>query len=339
MNYLCKRIVTLTYRGKERNIMYIDDINFITARELQQKTIDPINYIIPDLLPEGLAGLAGSPKAGKSYMSLNIAFAVSRGKDVFDKFKTNKSSVLYLPYEDNERRLQDRIEYMLDEDDDNAPENIIYPDMRFFPPLNEGGLKIIAKLLEKIPDIKLVIVDTLARAITLSSSKFKNQYIEEYEIATELQKFAIEKKICILCTHHTTKGESDNIFNLIQGSVGLTAGFDTLFVINKEKQNTFLHSTGRDIESNKFAVEFNKESFKWKILDYRPSIDTTPEREDIIELFDNDENKILTPREISSLLDKKPSAVSRLLTKINNEGYLIKVKTGQYKLPPKSTII
>lgn len=318
--------------------MYIDDINFTTARELQQKKIDPINFIIPDLLPEGLAGLAGSPKAGKSYLAHNIAYAVSSGKVVLDRFTTNKCSVLYLPYEDNERRLQDRMENVMDEDDENAPDNVIYPDLKYFPPLNEGGLKTIAKLLDQKPDIKLVIIDTLARAIQLSNSKFKNQYLEEYDIATQLQKFAIERRICLLCLHHTTKGEADNIFNLIQGSIGLTAGFDTLFVINKEKGKQYLYTTGRDIESNRFSVEFNEESFKWRILDDVTN-NVSPERQEIFQLFNNDYQKVLTSPEIANLLKKKKPAVRRLLSKMYDEGKLTKEKTGLYKLAPKQLIV
>jgi len=44
--------------------------NLIIAKELQIKEFPPINWIVDDILPEGLTILAGKPKLGKSWSEL-----------------------------------------------------------------------------------------------------------------------------------------------------------------------------------------------------------------------------------------------------------------------------
>lgn len=46
---------------------------------IQHKVFDPLRWIAPDILPEGLTMLVGKPKAGKSFMALDLAVAVSSG--------------------------------------------------------------------------------------------------------------------------------------------------------------------------------------------------------------------------------------------------------------------
>lgn len=53
-----------------------------TAAELQAMDFPPVNWIVPDILPEGLALLCGKPKLGKSWLALDMACAVAVGSTV-----------------------------------------------------------------------------------------------------------------------------------------------------------------------------------------------------------------------------------------------------------------
>ncbi len=101
-------------------------INLISARDIQLMKIPPIRWIIKDLLPEGLAILAGSPKVGKSWFAQNIGISVANGTKALGYFDTEKSSVLYIALEDNFRRIQDRINNNLSSElDKTAPRKSI----------------------------------------------------------------------------------------------------------------------------------------------------------------------------------------------------------------------
>ena len=69
----------------------------------------PPQWLIEGLLPEGLSILSGAPKIGKSWLSLQIALAVTTASPLFGRVPNSEKSVLLLALEDNERRLKDRI--------------------------------------------------------------------------------------------------------------------------------------------------------------------------------------------------------------------------------------
>ena len=80
----------------------------ITAEELLSTPLPPVKWIIPGLLPAGLALFAGPSKAGKSWLTLWLCLQVAQGKPVWGR-EIEPRTVLYLSLEDTFNRLQDRL--------------------------------------------------------------------------------------------------------------------------------------------------------------------------------------------------------------------------------------
>ena len=80
----------------------------ITAEELLSTPLPPVKWIIPGLLPAGLALFAGPSKAGKSWLTLWLCLQVAQGKSVWGR-EVEPRTVLYLSLEDTLNRLQDRL--------------------------------------------------------------------------------------------------------------------------------------------------------------------------------------------------------------------------------------
>ena len=80
----------------------------ITAEELLSTPLPPVKWIIPGLLPAGLALFAGPSKAGKSWLTLWLCLQVAQGKPVWGR-EIEPRTVLYLSLEDTLNRLQDRL--------------------------------------------------------------------------------------------------------------------------------------------------------------------------------------------------------------------------------------
>ena len=57
----------------------------ITAEELLSTPLPPVKWIIPGLLPAGLALFAGPSKAGKSWLTLWLCLQVAQGKPVWGR--------------------------------------------------------------------------------------------------------------------------------------------------------------------------------------------------------------------------------------------------------------
>ena len=108
-------------------VLKLSSLQLISARNIQEMDLPPINWIVKELLPEGLAILAGRPKLGKSWMALNIALAVANGNNALGFFETVKYKVLYIALEDNYLRIQSRMNNILNcEMDKRAPENLFF---------------------------------------------------------------------------------------------------------------------------------------------------------------------------------------------------------------------
>jgi len=308
-------------------------IELIDAKQIQDMEIPGINWIIRDLLAEGLAILAGRPKIGKSWMALDIAIAVARGFNTIGYFETSKSGVLYIPYEDNFRRLQSRMKMILTGSAfEEAPSNLYYPKDNFsFPKLNENGIEEIEKLLDANPDIKLVVIDTLGRGIADKGRKDRSIFNADYDLSSKLQKLAISRSICILLLHHTRKEKTENVFDQIAGSTGLTAGVDTMLVLREKNNQHILHVTGRDVMESEYAVEFDETGCVWRVAGKLSEVKMTAEREEIYELIKSYGRPMRTG-EISDALGKTKSNISKMLGKMVKDDVLVSISYGVYDL-------
>ena len=94
----------------------------ITAGALLATPIPPVKWIIPGLLPAGLAIFAGPSKAGKSWLTLWLCLQISQGKSVWGR-EIEPRTVLYFSLEDTLGRLQERLYKLVDAEED--PERLI----------------------------------------------------------------------------------------------------------------------------------------------------------------------------------------------------------------------
>ena len=101
----------------------------------------PIKYVVPGIIVEGLTLLAGKPKLGKSWLLLHAAAAVAGADSSFTLgVQCVEGDVLYCALEDNLRRLQSRLTKLLGISQDWPTRLDFYCEM---PRLAAGGLDII----------------------------------------------------------------------------------------------------------------------------------------------------------------------------------------------------
>src|SRR3712207_941948 len=88
----------------------------ISASDLLRKQFDPLRWIVPEIIPEGLTLLAGPPKIRKSWLCLDLALAVAGYGHFLDEVELETGDVLYLALDDTHRRLQERSQRLLGAD-------------------------------------------------------------------------------------------------------------------------------------------------------------------------------------------------------------------------------
>ncbi len=212
----------------------------------------PINWVIENILPEGMTILAALPKIGKSWLALQIAIAVENALEVLG-FKVKKGRSLYCAYEDNRKRIKRRFKTKGVKAEDKRPDFIFKSCS-----LTEGLEDQIEDWIKTTPGAQLVVIDTYAKTLPKSNKRnFKERYEIDSQNLSGLQRIALDYNIAILIIHHTTKGKLDDTFNEISGSVGIQAIADTLWVISSDRKkgkDPILEITGRDIEQEAYQI-------------------------------------------------------------------------------------
>ena len=237
--------------------------NFDSAAYLLSRDIPPQRWIVEKMLPEGLTLLCGAPKAGKSWLALDIALHVASGMP-FWNHPTSAGRVLYLALEDGERRLKARIETLIASSDGLEPGQL-YPCFSV-PPIEQGfAAELDNELRGEHDRIIMVVIDTLGRVREPSRL---DGYQRDYAQLAELKKVADKHHIALLVVHHLRKMKSDDPFDMISGTQGILGAADGAFVLRRNSRtdrNGKLFFTGRDADDQQYAVQFG-EDCRWNLL-------------------------------------------------------------------------
>lgn len=311
----------------------METLKLITASDLEAKNIPPANWAIEGFIPEGLTILAGAPKSGKSIFALNLALALSSDAEIIGKKSKTIKNVLYLPYEDSERRLQNRIKKMKEGLLIKNEPKTFFPNDCNPPKIDIEDLNNIGILIKE-NNIDIIIIDTLGSSIKNAIKKTLRSYMDEYELLNTFQRFALNNKISLILLHHTRKAKAkgNNFFDEISGTRGITGSADANFILEKNKIQSKLTIQGRDLEDLEFGLEFDPTYLIWKSMGIEPKVSLTPEQKSIIAVFNNDPEKELKPIEIAKLLNKEDTNIRPTIGKLNDLGLLHQDTYGKYKL-------
>jgi hypothetical protein len=253
--------------GISRPVKEFKPIKAITAKELAEMDIPPIEWIVRGILPVGLLMIGAPSKYYKSYMALGICVSVCNGEK-FLGFDSEKHGCLYLDLESTKRRPKNRLKQILKEKD--FPSNLyVITGTDGVGRIGEGFEAQIEYQLQEHPDIKLIIVDVF-QMIRQPAKRNQSGYDRDYEDFKILKEIADKHNIGLMLIHHTRKmKDPSDVFNELSGSVGVMGALDCAWVISKEDRYSdegTLHITGRDMETQKIKIRFNKTTFQWEYI-------------------------------------------------------------------------
>lgn len=232
--------------------------NTIDGETLMTIPLQPINFIIENLLSEGLHILAGSPKVGKSWLALWLSVAVAKGEDVWGN-KVKQGDTLYLCFEDSQIRIQNRLFDITDEATDAV--NFCTENAMLGGELEER----IINFIKEHPDTVLIIIDTLQMIRNTSKD---NNYANDYSDLTILKNLADKYGIAILLIHHLRKEYDKDPFNRISGTTGIQGAVDSSFILVEESRGSkvaTLSCVGRDIDYREIKLERDEDNI-WQVV-------------------------------------------------------------------------
>ena len=180
-----------------------------------------------------------------------MALAVAHGGTAFSSVVIPEvRNVSYLSVEDPPALLKDRLAIISQGED--LPNNLHIIDDMQGKKLDAVGLKMLAQHLDE-KGSEMLIVDTWMHVLPETDVK-GTSYDIDYNVLIPIQKFAHRRNMAVILVTHTRKAaDIDNVFNQIQGSVGMQAACDTLMLLSHDSGSKTLHLSGRRIQSDQFA--------------------------------------------------------------------------------------
>lgn len=225
-----------------------------SASALRGMTFAPTQFVVANLIPQGLTLLAGKPKSGKSWLALDIAAAVATGGEVLSSDAASAGDVLYAALEDTAPRMQSRL--TLQREGLDWPDNLtLWHEMQ---PLDRGGEAELRNWIAAHPNAKLIIIDVLKK---VRPAKLKNEdpYDHDYRTLMPLKKISDETGVSVIVIHHTRKAAAEDIFDTVNGTLGLTGAADMTVILTKDKEGALiLAGQGRDVEEFIHGADFDE---------------------------------------------------------------------------------
>ncbi|GAB3075401.1 hypothetical protein GCM10027053_46390 [Intrasporangium mesophilum] len=219
---------------------------------LDEQDFPPLHWTVPGLVPEGFGLLTGSPKVGKSWLSLDLCLAVATGGRALQHVRVGPARpVLLLALEDGHRRLQARARDLLAGEAIPANLNVIITAQPA-----EVPLLIEAWLTAHSGSNPLVVLDTLGRILP-AAIQGETQYQRDYRVAATLKRLAdAHPGSTVLCVHHTRKMTATDWMDTTSGTQGLNGAADFTISVSRERnsEEAVLRVTGRDVPEGEYAV-------------------------------------------------------------------------------------
>jgi len=312
------------------------------GRWLRAQRFDPLRFAVPGLIPEGFTLLIGPPKAGKSWLLLDMLLAVAAGGRALGTIPTGPPRrVLYLALEDGDRRMQSRCAHLL-----GALGEI--PDLFTYATIVAPGAAaaLIESYLDRYPDTALVVVDTLGKVMP-PAAQGESAYQRDYRVGSALKRLSERRSgLAVVVAHHDRKAGADDFVDAVSGTHGLAGAADTVVVLDRKRQATdaLLKITGRDVAEEIYALRV-RDGMAWTLdgADLPAAAAAAHRRQDGGALGDRS-NDILDfiRRHADGISAAKVEAefgegTRRYLARLFDAGRLVKPRRGVYALPPTAS--
>lgn len=286
--------------------------------ELLSKNIPEPTWIVAGILPVGLTLLAGKPKSGKSWLSLDLATNLATAGELFESHAVTPGHTIMLSLEDTPYRIKSRLSAL------NVTA-LSKGDIRFYTDWPLGGADLLEEQINQQTGTKLVVVDTLARFRHKAKSN-SDLYGRDYQDISKLKQVADRNSVAIVVLHHLRKAKSDDPYEMILGTGGINGAADTLWILDRTigAPSASLFIRGRDVEDQVLSLQF--ENCRWRNIgdfEYKPSP---------IELqyLNYLKNGPLSPKELGALTGDEVQTVSKRLQRMVERMMITKKSHGVY---------
>lgn len=287
----------------------------VSARILYKFRFEQEPFIIDQVLPQGTMLITGKPKTKKSWLALNLAWAVASGGKALGRFDALQGDALYIDLEMGQKRLHKRLHVVSPETE--PPRGFAFATR--WPAVGLGFDTWLRDYLKSHPFTRLIIIDTLV-GIRAPRKRYEDPYEADKRFTQALTDLSHEYHLAMVLIHHSRKGDGSDVTDDASGSTGLVGGVDNygaLRLSRTQKNAGELLLRGRDIEiDGDLNLKWDARLAQWNVTD--DEVNLTPERRDVLGLLNDRPG--LRPREIALVLGREEGGTKRLLSEMKKAG-------------------
>lgn len=215
-------------------------------------------FVIDQVLPVGVTLLHGKPKAGLSWLALDLAYAVASGGQALGRYQAPAAGgivgdVLYIDTVSNERRMHERLHRF--SPGAEPPARLFFA---FSWPVGEAFTHQLYGYLCAHPFVNLVVVDELAPLLAPQASD-----AELRAVGAALSGLAHQFGIAILFTQTTRKAGGSPVCGLN----GLVGSIDAVLELRRDElhgDRGRLRQVGRKGDKD-FSLSWDETHGSWRV--------------------------------------------------------------------------
>lgn len=314
---------------------------------LDRQRFAPLRYVVPGVLPEGMALLVAPPKAGKSWMALGVALAAAAGGRALGALPVEQRPVLHLALEDGDRRMQDRSRSLLGTD----------PIPRAFHYVTAVQPGRWAPLIGAWLDAHhghgpLIVVDTLGRVMP-PALPGESAYGRDYRVGAQIKALVDgHPGAAVLVVHHDRKAGGDDFVDSVSGTHGLAGAADSVLVLVRPRgeDSAVLKVTGRDVPDAEYGLELGATG-AWRVVggslpaaarhvaQGKVTAGLGDRSADLVAIISAHGDGGITVSEVARIAGLSPDDASTYLARLADRSRIRRVRRGVYgPLPTLPTI-
>lgn len=281
----------------------------ITAEKLQGLQLPEPECIIDGIVPTGYTVLSAPRKIGKSWLAVQMCYAVASGGTVLGR-QAVKGQAIYITLEETMRMSASRQRKTWGEK--NAPKGMYYVfDCKT---VDDGFVDELDAFIKKegLTDVRLVVVDVLAK-IDSVTQKGEDVYHKDYRVGSALKEWTKDKNVALIAITHVSKKKSDDIYDDTMGTGGVTGSADAIITIrrNGREKTATMSVIGRSLPETDISMRL--EDCIW-VAD-SPDFQTSPIYDAVLQAADYGDGEKMTCTDLieNSGIDVTPKEVGSYL--------------------------
>jgi len=319
-----------------------ESLELISAKELCQKELPPLVWLIANLIPsKGVVFLGGKRGSMKTWVALELAKAISEGGKLFGHFQASKLDVIFLDSENGETQIQRRLRMLFG--GAALPDNIHFC---FFPKIRlDEDASELEEILDEHPNA-VVIVDSFRRVLGVD----ENDARAVNDVFVQKIRPLIEGYgATFILLHHLRKGMGRGVsdhLDEMRGSSELVNYADAVLLIERPRSDSksiiMRHAksrTGLEHAPCKIETQSDDEHFQFSFVgSFEDAINQPEKAGEAVLKWAYEKSKVeFQTGEVTAALgaDFNPKSISRGLKWLTEKGQIYKAKKGSYRIISK----